>query len=80
MAVAAGEDLLAICAGPENIKAGRDAILEAVASVDYREDRINKSLVRIGDLKSHFGPAAAFDTARLTDLTGQIQTLKNDIA
>ncbi len=72
MAVAAGVDMLAICADPEAIRSGFNAIVEAVSSGRIDESRIDESLTRIAALKSRLAAQPTFDLARLAELSGEI--------
>ena len=73
MAVAAGQDQLAICAEPENIRAGFEAVVNAVEVGEISEDRLNMSLIRIAKLKSQLSDPLAFDTERLTKISTEIE-------
>ncbi len=72
MAVNAGQDLLAICAEPRNIRDGFEAVLSAVEKGAISEDRINSSLSRIAALKSQLSEPLPFDTARLAAISDEI--------
>lgn len=70
MAVRAGVDLLAICADAGNIRAGHQAVCDAVRSGEIGMDIIDGSLARIQKLRSQLAAPAAFDGARLEQLSG----------
>jgi len=72
MALNAGADMLAICADPERIREGYDAVLKAIEAGNISEDRLNTSLLRIEDLKGHLTPALPFDNDRLDQLSAAI--------
>lgn len=72
MAINAGQDLLAICAEPANIREGFNAVLAAVESGEISEDRLNASLVRIADLKTQLIEPLPFDKARLAVISDEI--------
>ncbi len=71
-AVNAGQDLLAICAEPGNIREGFEAVLSAVERGVISKDRINNSLTRIAALKSQLSEPLPFDTARLAAISDEI--------
>ncbi|HLM62174.1 MAG TPA: glycoside hydrolase family 3 N-terminal domain-containing protein [Pyrinomonadaceae bacterium] len=78
-AILAGEDMLAICAGPESIREGFNSILDAVKSERISESRIDESLGRIAQIKSLIQPALPFDTERLQTLSDKISQLNKNI-
>ena len=80
MALQAGEDLLAICADPERIITGYRAVLDAVAAGTIEEERIDRSLARIAQLKNKLSPALEYDSARLAALSREVEVLKEDLA
>lgn len=69
MAVLAGNDLLAICAEPANIRTGFDAVLRAVESGEISEARLGESLKRIARLKERYNEPPALDLDRLEQLS-----------
>lgn len=69
MAVLAGNDLLAICAEPANIREGFKAVKAAVESGEISESRIDGSLARIARLKERFNEPPAFHLDRLDQLS-----------
>lgn len=73
MAVAAGQDQLAICAEPQNIREGFDAVIKALESGELSEERLNESLTRIAKLKSQLSEPLAFDSERLTEISKEIE-------
>jgi beta-N-acetylhexosaminidase len=77
MAINAGEDMLAICAGADAIREGYKSVLAAVHSGEISESRIDASLVRIARLKSRISPPLRFDEARLDEISAEISALKN---
>lgn len=77
MAVMAGEDMLAICAGTDAIREGYHSVLAAVRSGDISENRIDESLGRIAQLKSRLSPPLRFNDARLDEISAEISKLKN---
>ncbi len=74
-AVTAGVDMLAICADPESIRQGYNAVLESVRSEAIDIARIDESLTRIAQVKSQLSPPAAFDPSRLETLSTEIALL-----
>lgn len=79
MAVAAGVDMLAICADPERIREGYNAVLRAVERGEITEDRIDISLERIAALKHDLSDPAAFDPERLRQLSDQVAALNESL-
>ena len=77
MAISAGVDMLAICAGPEAIRRGHDAVLSAVQSGEISTSRLDESLDRIARLKGGLPEPLTFDQDRLTELSGQITALND---
>ena len=71
MAVNAGVDMLAICADPDNVREGYNAILNAVSSGEIGLDRIEESLNRIARTKNLSEPLK-FDPDRLETLSNEI--------
>ncbi len=72
MAILAGEDMLAICASPESIREGYNAVTEGVKSGRITESRIDESVRRIAHLKSLIHTPLAFDAERLQSLSDNI--------
>lgn len=72
MAINAGQDQLAICAEPKNIREGFNAVLAAVETGKISEERLNGSLDRIAELKTHLSEPLPFDTARLASISNEI--------
>ena len=79
MAINAGQDMLAICANPESIRNGFQAILEAVKTGEISESRINQSLTRIAHLKTLIKSPSPFDAARLSHLSDKIAVLNEQL-
>jgi beta-N-acetylhexosaminidase len=80
MAVLAGEDMLTICAAPDSIYEGFEAVLRAMNSGGLNEDRIDESLRRIARLKSRIGLPPDLETSRLEALSADIAKLKTTLA
>lgn len=72
MALNAGADMLAICAGVDSIYEGFAAVTAAVACGEISEDRLNKSLVRIAAAKSRLSQPLVFDPVRLGSLSEKV--------
>ena len=77
MAVAAGNDMLAICSDPNAVREGYKAVLKAVESQEISMDRIDESLTRIAALKSKLSPPLAFDADRIAHLSDEVTTLND---
>jgi len=80
MAVAAGNDMLAICADPKAVREGYKAVLKAVESQEISIDRIDESIARIAALKSKLSPPLAFDIDRITQLSDDVATLNDRLS
>jgi beta-N-acetylhexosaminidase len=72
MAIAAGADMLAICAGVDAINAGHAAVTEAVEKGEISEDRIDESIARISAVKTTLENPLPFDDERLNSLSDGI--------
>ena len=72
MALAAGADMLAICAGVDSIKEGHAAVTDAVQKGEIREERIDESIARISSLKKSLEPPLPFADERLDSLSNEI--------
>jgi len=72
MAIKAGADMLAICAGIDAIKEGHAAITDAVERNEITEERIDRSIDRIASLKSALEVPPALDLERLDSLSDEI--------
>ena len=75
MAVAAGVDMLAICADPDAIRDGYSAVLRAAEHGEITEDRIDTSLARIGILKNELSEPLDLDLERLRLLSDEVGAL-----
>ncbi|MBK7393314.1 MAG: glycoside hydrolase family 3 protein [Chloracidobacterium sp.] len=80
MAVDAGIDMLAICADPQAICEGHQAVLEAVNSGELTEDRIDESLVRIAALKGSLSGPVEFNADRIGELSDEVAAFNADLA
>lgn len=79
MAVKAGQDLLAICAEPANIREGFESVLAAVESGEISEDRLEDSLNRITAVKAQLSEPLPFNTARLAAISEEINDFNTDL-
>lgn len=77
MAIEAGNDMLAICAKPDNVRAGFDAVLSAVPTGEIAESRIDESLLRTASLRSGLSSPLPFDAARLAELSSSVSELND---
>ena len=80
MAVIAGADMLAICADPDAIREGYNAVLRALESGEIVEDRLDVTLNRIAALKRELSAPLAFDATRLQVLSDKIATLNESLS
>ncbi len=72
MAIAAGADMLAICAGVDAIDERHAAISDAVEKGEIDEERIDRSLERISLVKQSLSEPLPFDDERLNSLSDEI--------
>jgi Beta-glucosidase-related glycosidases len=79
MAIGAGVDMLAICAGEANIREGSQRILAAVLNGEITEERIDESYRRISRLRSKLTDPLPFDRIRLGQLSNDVTNLKNSL-
>jgi beta-N-acetylhexosaminidase len=77
MALRAGNDMLAICAGREAIIAGHSAISKALENSEMERSDLDDSLQRIIALKEKLHPTLDFDASRLSELTLQLKDLSS---
>ena len=75
MAIGAGVDMLAICAGAESIYEGFQAISSVVESGEITEARLDESLNRIAAAKSKLVAPLPFDLSRIEDLSQLVAEL-----
>ena len=80
MAVAAGADMLAICADPNAVREGYDAVLQAVNDGEISLDRIDESLIRIASIKTMFSEPPTFDPDRLEKLSNEIAAFNDQLS
>jgi beta-N-acetylhexosaminidase len=78
-AIQAGEDMLLICARPDLIRRGYEALLRAARNGELSEERIDASLRRIGDYKALTEPPLPFDLARFKHLSDEVAALNRKL-
>jgi beta-N-acetylhexosaminidase len=76
MAIAAGVDMLAICAGVDAIREGHTAVLDAARSGEISEERIDQSFARIEAARKLLQPPLPFDDQKLDSISDEIADLK----
>ena len=79
LAVAAGIDMLAICANTDSVREGFTAVLKAAQNGEISVARIDESLTRIAHLKSLIKPSLPFDEKRLQFLSDEIARLNGNL-
>ncbi len=79
LGIEAGEDMLLICARPELIRRGYDALLQAARDHTLTEERIDASLNRIAAFKALAQPPLPFDAAYLQQLSDEVVQLNNKL-
>lgn len=79
MAIEAGQDMLAICAGADSIRSGFRSVLGFVRSGRISEERIDRSLERIAKLRSRICPPPAFESSALSSLSNEISMLRSEL-
>jgi beta-N-acetylhexosaminidase len=75
LALEADVDMLAICADPDRIVRGYEAVSDAVRSGRISEDRVDRSLQRIARAGSLLHRPLPFDTERLDELSRSVERL-----
>ena len=71
MAIAAGVDMLAICADPGAIRSGFRSVLDAARTGTLTSERIDISIERISRVKQQLLSPPEFDTDRLNELSSR---------
>lgn len=79
-AVAAGEDMLLICAKPELIRDAYHELLRAARAGEITAPRIQASLGRIARFKAMAQPPLEFDEARLIALSQEVEALNKKLS
>jgi beta-N-acetylhexosaminidase len=75
----AGEDMLLICATPETIRRGYQALLKAARENQVPEKRIHGSLKRIAEIKTLAQPPLPLNMKRYNELAAEIQRLNDTL-
>ena len=78
-AALAGEDMLLICATPEKIRRGHEALIEAARNGRLPEDRIQQSLQRIARTKAIVEEPLPLDLDRFAALSDEIARLNSKL-
>ena len=77
MAVMAGADMLSICADPNAVREGFNAVLAAVESGKISIERLDESVARIAAAKKNIHDPIPFDPDRLTQLSSEVGELNS---
>ena len=75
-AITAGNDMLAICADADRIRAGFDAVVSQIESGEITAARIDESLGRINAFRTSLRAPLPFSEERLSELSTRIDELK----
>jgi beta-N-acetylhexosaminidase len=75
----AGEDMLLICAHPEIIRRGYNALLSVARDGKLPKDRMRSSLRRINAMRSIIKPPPPFDAGKLKALSDETATLNKKL-
>lgn len=78
-AVHAGEDMVLICAQPELVRRGFDALLRAAHSGEISTERIHASLRRIASYKELTQAPHPFDLSRIAALSQEVAALNQKL-
>src|SRR5215211_6490715 len=78
-AALAGEDMLLICASPDKIRRGYEALLEAAENGKLSQDRIQQSLQRIARTKAIVAEPLPLDFERFHELADEILKLNSKL-
>jgi beta-N-acetylhexosaminidase len=79
MTIKAGIDMPLICANPDAVREGFQAVLQSVKLGEISETRIEESLHRISTYKNLMQPPINFDENRLNELSEEIKDLKKEL-
>ncbi len=80
MALEAGHDMVAICAGVDSIYKAHESISIAVDGGRLDHGSIDSSVERVMELKSLLSPPFDFETGRFTSLTQRIEELNGSLS
>ncbi len=75
----AGEDMMLICAHPEVIRRGYQALLKAARAGELPKERLRGSLKRIAAFKSITKPPLPFDNDRFLSLSNEVAELNRKL-
>lgn len=75
----AGEDMMLICAHPEVIRRGYQALLKAARAGELPKERLRGSLKRIAAFKSITKPPLPFDNERFLSLSNEVAELNRKL-
>ncbi|MEA2204307.1 MAG: beta-N-acetylhexosaminidase [Blastocatellia bacterium] len=75
----AGNDMMLICATPETIRRGHDALLQTARDGKLPEKRIRAALKHIAATRSLAAPPPAFDLEQFWKLSDEIATLNSKL-
>lgn len=78
-AIQAGEDMLLICADPDQIRRGQSALLQAARDRVLSEERIDQSLARIQKFKRLVQPPLPLDVERFQQLSADVAALNKKL-
>jgi beta-N-acetylhexosaminidase len=78
-ATLAGEDMLLICASPERIRRGHEALLEAAKDGRLSDERIQQSLHRIARTKAIVEDPLPLDLDRFKALSDEVEKLNSKL-
>ena len=78
-ATLAGEDMLLICASPERIRRGHEALLEAAKNGRLSEERIQQTLHRIARTKAITEDPLPLDLDRFKALADEVEKLNSKL-
>jgi beta-N-acetylhexosaminidase len=75
----AGIDMFLICANPEAVREGFQAVYQAVKKGEISEERLDESLIRIAEFKKLMHSPCTFDKNRLAELSKAIEKLNEKL-
>lgn len=79
MAINAGADMLAICAGQQNIRDGYHGVLDAVNDGRIPIDRIDESLIRLNKIRSLMGDERTANIENLQTRSTEIEAFNSRV-
>lgn len=78
-AIAAGEDMLAVCAQEAAIREGVLRVREALESGLITKERVNEARSRIISYSNRLAPPESFSASTISDISEEIRKLKSDL-